>query len=164
MPRTDFTTIFNTIQRFIPGNLYSLVKILACYKETSSGLEIDETWCTGELDDPEPTDEMDEMFFDAGEEDGTGDVYISDWMNSIQSNQYPDALTIFDRNFGSQIGGRLNRMEYVTYTSVQVPLWEFRDLININTAAFRQLAEGAMAVIVTYHDAYKQQWNLQSPV
>lgn len=49
MPRTDFTTIFNTIRSFVPGtdypnnwrpgSLYSLIKILACYVEIDSVLE-----------------------------------------------------------------------------------------------------------------------------
>ena len=49
MPRTDFTTLFNTIRRFVPGtnypsswrpgSLYSLIKILACYVEIDSVLE-----------------------------------------------------------------------------------------------------------------------------
>lgn len=49
MPRTDFTTIFNTLRRFVPGtyypnnwrpgSLYSLIKILACYVEIDSVLE-----------------------------------------------------------------------------------------------------------------------------
>lgn len=48
MPRTDFTTIFNTIRRYVPGTnypndwrpgaLYSLLKILACYVEVNSVL------------------------------------------------------------------------------------------------------------------------------
>lgn len=39
MPRTDFTTMFNLIRHSVPVPLYPLIKILACYEETSSGLE-----------------------------------------------------------------------------------------------------------------------------
>ena len=131
---------------------------------SNSYFRIDETYCTGEVDDPEPTDAMDDQFFDAGEEDGEGDVWVQAWINSIQNNVYPDALTTFDKRYDGQIGGFGNRMEYVTYTSVLVPLWEFRDLTLINTAAFGTFAQTAMNVIVNYHTAYKQQWNLRSPV
>lgn len=131
---------------------------------SNSYFSIDETYCTGEVDDPEPTDAMDDQFFDAGDEDGDGDVTVQEWINSIQNNIYPDALTTFDQRHDSQIGGFRNRMEYVAYTSVLVPLWEFRDLQLINTAAFRTLAQGAMDTIVHYHAAYKQQLDLQSPV
>ena len=32
MPRTDFTSMYKTVKEFIPGSLYNLVKVLACYK------------------------------------------------------------------------------------------------------------------------------------
>lgn len=108
---------------------------------------------------------MNYRFFNAWTGNEEDDLYVSEWMNSIQSNQYPDKLTIFDQRYGgSQIGGRGNRMEYVTYTAVLAPLWEFRDLININTAAFKKFAQYAMGVVVFYHDAYKRSLGLESPV
>lgn len=39
MPRTDFTTMFNLISSDITGDLYDIVKILACYKNSGDGVE-----------------------------------------------------------------------------------------------------------------------------
>lgn len=39
MPRTDFTNIFDQVKSAIPGTLYDIVKILACYKNTVDGVE-----------------------------------------------------------------------------------------------------------------------------
>lgn len=39
MPRTDFTNIFNQVKPAIPGTLYDIIKILACYKNIVDGVE-----------------------------------------------------------------------------------------------------------------------------
>ena len=36
MPRTDFTNIFNQVKSSVPGTLYDIVKILACYKDETT--------------------------------------------------------------------------------------------------------------------------------
>lgn len=32
MPRTEFTTTFKQVDSSVPGTLYDIVKVLACYK------------------------------------------------------------------------------------------------------------------------------------
>ena len=39
MPRTDWTNIFNQVKSAIPGSLYDVVKIVACYKRSGDGVE-----------------------------------------------------------------------------------------------------------------------------
>ncbi len=34
MPRTDWTILFNQVRQAVPGELYELVKVLACYKHS----------------------------------------------------------------------------------------------------------------------------------
>lgn len=38
MPRTDFTTIFTQVKGVVPGDLYDLVKVLACYKNDGTNV------------------------------------------------------------------------------------------------------------------------------
>ena len=39
MPRTDFTTMFKLVKSKVKGDLYDIVKILACYKGSGSSVE-----------------------------------------------------------------------------------------------------------------------------
>jgi hypothetical protein len=39
MPRTDFTSIYSTVKSAIPGDLYPIVRILGCYKNTGNSVE-----------------------------------------------------------------------------------------------------------------------------
>lgn len=39
MPRTDWTNLFNQVKAAIPGSLYDIVKILACYRY------FEDAWC-----------------------------------------------------------------------------------------------------------------------
>jgi len=39
MPRTYFTTIFKQVKPAVPGTLYDIVKILACYKNNGKNVE-----------------------------------------------------------------------------------------------------------------------------
>jgi len=39
MPRTDFTNIFKQVKQAVPGTLYDIVKILACYKNNGKNVE-----------------------------------------------------------------------------------------------------------------------------
>lgn len=39
MPRTDFTNLFKQVQPAVPGTLYDMVKILACYKNNGKNIE-----------------------------------------------------------------------------------------------------------------------------
>lgn len=39
MPRTDWTNVFNQVKADVPGTLYDVVKIVACYKRSGDGVE-----------------------------------------------------------------------------------------------------------------------------
>lgn len=39
MPRTDFTNIFKQVKSAVPGTLYDILKVLACYKNTANCVE-----------------------------------------------------------------------------------------------------------------------------
>lgn len=39
MPRTDFKNIFKQVKQSVPGTLYDIVKILACYKNNGKNIE-----------------------------------------------------------------------------------------------------------------------------
>ena len=39
MPRTDWTNLFNQVKPAVPGTLYDIVKILACYSGSGSSLQ-----------------------------------------------------------------------------------------------------------------------------
>ncbi|KAL8875309.1 MAG: hypothetical protein Q9192_009069 [Flavoplaca navasiana] len=39
MPRTDWTSIFNQVRQAVPGQIYELVKVLACYEHDDEQIE-----------------------------------------------------------------------------------------------------------------------------
>ena len=39
MPRTDWTNLFNQVKPAVPGTLYDIVNILACYSGSGSSLQ-----------------------------------------------------------------------------------------------------------------------------
>lgn len=41
MPRTDFTNLFKQVKSAVPGTLYDIVKVLACYKNTANGAGVE---------------------------------------------------------------------------------------------------------------------------
>ncbi|KAL8827257.1 MAG: hypothetical protein Q9191_003292 [Dirinaria sp. TL-2023a] len=139
MPRTDFTTIFQTqgISDVIPkAQLYEIVKALACFKNTDvktggNNYVLDDNFCTGSLDSPTPNNLIDERRFQLGA--GGPRLLVREWMESIADGTVPDALTTFDEDVDSSIGGFKTALENVLGTHRPVPIFEFRKLDNIDT-------------------------------
>ncbi|KAL8865778.1 MAG: hypothetical protein Q9174_006702, partial [Haloplaca sp. 1 TL-2023] len=96
MPRTDWTNLFKQVQSEVPGTLYDIVKILACYRYIDD--EVD-----GTLDAPKSNGRIDQDTFTL-----VGDtevkVSVKDWMQSIQDGQSPDKLSEADKVIDGSIG------------------------------------------------------------
>ena len=84
------------------------------------------------------------------------DLYVEEWINSIENNEQPDRLTKHDRTFLGQIGGRGNRFEYMYGTFTKAPLWEFRDLVNLNSAAIAApFTVNVLRELRNYHNIFR---------
>ncbi|KAL8881308.1 MAG: hypothetical protein Q9198_001467 [Flavoplaca austrocitrina] len=155
MPRTDWTNLFNQIRPAVPGELYDLVKVLACYRYFEDGaVEIDHTYCEGTVEDPKPNGQMDKEVFSL-ESDGKRDkCSVKVWIKSIQDNRSPDRLSEADKVIDGSIGGLGNSLENVLNTNRAVPLFEFRSLAGVKAANMEDKVTKAEQAVIDYHHAF----------
>ena len=74
-------------------------------------------------------------------------------MNDLQSGAGDD-MKNFDMNFCGQIGALGNTMEYILNTQTNVPIFEFRNIMNVAPSTFQQVVEDAEQAIIAYHNTY----------
>ena len=95
---------------------------------------------------------MDDQQWRAGNQ--VNRLTIQDWMQSITDGTVPDALTTFDKQFYSSIGGFGTTLENVPNTERAVPVFEFRGLKEIPTWKTIKFAKGVDANVMTLYDMF----------
>ncbi|KAL8996351.1 MAG: hypothetical protein Q9169_004117 [Polycauliona sp. 2 TL-2023] len=147
MPRTDFTHLFEQIKNHSgEGSLYDLLKILACYRDRDGEIELDQTWCKGTLDAPEPNDQMDQQKFN-----GDRGPTVPEWIQSIQDGKKPNLLSEADKQYDGSIGGLKGALENVIGTDRAVPIFEFRNLASTMPTGMEKGVKGAKDALIEYH-------------
>ncbi|KAJ5105830.1 hypothetical protein NUU61_003177 [Penicillium alfredii] len=156
MPRTDFTSIYHSVKSSIPGDLYPIVKTLACYKNNGDDVELDTDFCSGTVEDPSPNGNMDKQRFAVFPAGGDyEEVKVEKWIKSMQNGPAPDALTKLDKKMDSAIGGVGDSMENILGSDTLVPLFEFRRLRRTKTDDLPAFVSEAEEEIVKYHKSAK---------
>ncbi|KAH7304317.1 hypothetical protein B0I35DRAFT_414600 [Stachybotrys elegans] len=166
MPRTDFNGLYDQVKAKIPGNLFSLMEILACYKLEPSrqdrnklAIFFDTTFCTGTTAAPVPNGRLATIELSVP---GGPTLRIKDWIDGIgagkgfalsgntirESRGGKDMLSALDEAIDGSIGGLKRATEEVLGTARRVPLFEFRQLDSVFTSQwenFMQRADNAVA-------------------
>lgn len=92
---------------------------------------IDENFCEGAVDSPQPTDnEFGDLTFSQGD----ASCNIRDWIHGLDpESQDQDALSKYDEVNDGSIGGLGTKVENMFNSQRSVPLFEFRDLEYVLT-------------------------------
>ncbi|KAL8895447.1 MAG: hypothetical protein Q9207_008169 [Kuettlingeria erythrocarpa] len=155
MPRTDFTNIFSMLEAEVTGDLYDLVKKLACYRNSGDTLEIDERFCSGPINDPQPNGQMDRQAFTVSSPNGQSQsCTVQEWIKSIQDKASPDRLSELDQVIDGSIGGLKDVSEYILGTNQPVPLFEFRRLAGVKAGDMEKQVGDAEQAVIDYHTKY----------
>ncbi|TVY15049.1 hypothetical protein LARI1_G006716 [Lachnellula arida] len=157
IPRTDFTTIFAQVKGVVPGDLYDLVKVLACYKNNGTNVVIDTAYCSGTVQAPVTGTKMDKQSFtfNSSSDCQPQSLRVSDWIRGIQGWTVPDGLTTLDKLMDSSVGGLGTALEKLHGTSTRaVPLFEFRNLQNAKSGDFETRVKGYEQAVTAYHNAH----------
>ncbi|KAF8856532.1 hypothetical protein BDZ45DRAFT_594090, partial [Acephala macrosclerotiorum] len=159
MPRTDFTNLFNFVKAKVPGDLYELVKVLACYKNTADGTDrfwgVDTDYATGTVDAPVPNAALDQKKFSVSSSSGRSDsCTVQEWIQSIAAGTSPDRLSQLDQVLDSSIGGLKDALENVLNTQRAVPLFEFRRLPSIQASGMQAFAAIVEQAVIDYHSQF----------
>ncbi|KAH8705721.1 hypothetical protein BGW36DRAFT_422261 [Talaromyces proteolyticus] len=157
MPRTEFSTIFKLVKSRVKGDLYEIVKVLACYKSNENDVDLDSHYCSGTVESPTPNGQMDKQSFtlvmdDKGKQDSAS---VKDWMDSIQAGISPDRLTEVDEVRNSQVGGLGKALENLLDSSQAAPLFEFRRLAKITASDLSDFASKVESAVIDFHKKYK---------
>ncbi|KAI1743055.1 hypothetical protein F4680DRAFT_391563 [Xylaria scruposa] len=133
MPRTEFNTIFQQVRTKMPGDLFSIFNILACYKLQNGKLAIDGDYCEGSPAKPVPKgNNFGKLTYknSAPGPEPRPSVNIKTWIDGIGSGTgVKDALSVFDESNDGSIGGLGTATEKMYNSQRAVPLFEFRDLL-----------------------------------
>ena len=95
---------------------------------------------------------MDDQQWEASNQDIP--LKIRDWIQSITDGTVPDALTTFDKQFYSSIGGFGTALENVPNTKRAVPVFEFRGLKQIRTWNTIHFAKAVDENVMTLYDMF----------
>ncbi|KAF2201339.1 hypothetical protein GQ43DRAFT_480789 [Delitschia confertaspora ATCC 74209] len=151
MPRTEFVTMYNMVKGQVKGDLYDLIEVLACYKNSGDKVEIDTGFCSGTVSKPVVTKgKMDEKVFGVSNQA----LSVQDWIKSIKNGQAPDKLTQLDKNVDGSIGGLNTAVEHVLQTTREVPLFEFRRLPGVKVSEMENLVTKAEQAVIDLHKKY----------
>ncbi|CAJ2504946.1 Uu.00g123400.m01.CDS01 [Anthostomella pinea] len=159
MPRTYWTTIYEQVKDKFPAKLWDIVNHLACYKLNDGGnqVELDHNYCDGTIKKPQIKGTLAKQGWVDSLAVENKQLLVKDWIESMEAGTKPDALTKFDEeNFGGQIGGFKNRMEYVLDTAREVPIWEFRALGWYKQADLRKKLDSIEESFITLHRKYPE--------
>ncbi|KAL9630619.1 MAG: hypothetical protein Q9204_004625 [Flavoplaca sp. TL-2023a] len=151
MPRTDWTTLFEQVRPAVPGQLYELVKVLACYEQDGGDTKIDQNYCEGTVDAPKPNGKMDDTKFSLESDGEKKECSVKEWIQSIQDNRSPDRLSEVDKVIDGSIGRLGKALETVLGTDRAVPLFEFRDMAGVIAAKMEDHVTKAEQAIIDYH-------------
>ncbi|KAI1750248.1 hypothetical protein F4782DRAFT_548750 [Xylaria castorea] len=156
MPRTEFNTIFQQVKTKMPGGLFAIFNILACYKLQDKKLVIDRDYCTGSLAMPVPNQEFGKLTYknSAPGPEPRPSVNVKAWIDGIGSGTgVKDALSVFDESIDGSIGGLGTAIEKMYNSQRAVPLFEFRDLIARmpKTSEFESFMGTADTAVQTLH-------------
>ncbi|KAL9033432.1 MAG: hypothetical protein Q9180_005946 [Flavoplaca navasiana] len=154
MPRTDWTNLFNQVRQAVPGSLYELVKVLACYKHDGRVIKLDEKYCEGTVEAPKPNGQMDKEVFSLKSDGESKDCSVQEWIQSIQDNNSPDSLSKADEVIDGSVGGLGQALENVLGTNRAVPLFEIRKLAGVRVANMEDKVTQAEQAIISYHHEY----------
>ncbi|KAI9672308.1 MAG: hypothetical protein M1831_002124 [Alyxoria varia] len=149
MSRTEFSTIYKLVKAKIPGDLYEIVKVVACYQIDERGISIDKDYCSGTPEDPKPNQQMDANEFSFRAEK----LKVKDWIEGIQNGVSPDGLSKMDKQEDGSLGGFGTTMESVLDTDRPVPIFEFRNLDALTIGKVAELVDLAEQEIIGYHKA-----------
>ncbi|ROW13591.1 hypothetical protein VPNG_04610 [Cytospora leucostoma] len=157
MPRTEFGTIFKQVQSKIPGDLFDLFNTLACYKRSKTSANkivtvIDKDFCSGTVSKPVPGTKLKNLEF----KNSAKSVNIKTWIDGISAGTAAkDQLSVFDESIDGSIGGLKSATEKVFNTQRQVPLFEFRDLVEMPiTSGFQKFMADVDEDVQRLHKTY----------
>ena len=153
MPRTEFNTLFKQVEAKLPGDsLFDVFNLLACYNNKEGKIVLDETYCGGSLDRPEP---IDTNFGDLTYKNSQASVNIKDWITSVGRKEgSKDKLSVFDESIDGSIGGFGTSMEKTYQTDRSVPIFEFRDLVDKQTQEIEKFMGDVDTVIQDLHKKF----------
>lgn len=115
---------------------------------------IDQTYCGGTVDAPQPNTQMDQQTFKTSNSEGKSDsCSVQEWIQSIQDGNSPDRLSQVDHIVDGSIGGYGDALENVINTNRAVPLFEFRRLAGVRAADMEKHVTDAEQAVIDYHDA-----------
>lgn len=107
-----------------------LVCILTTYR-------IDTDYCSGDVTKPSSLNKFKDLTYSNSAANPATSVNIKDWITGIGAGTGDkDLLSIFDESIDGSIGGRGNLLENMYNTQRAVPLFEFRNLLEIFTSGF----------------------------
>ncbi|KAI4208869.1 MAG: hypothetical protein LQ351_008134 [Letrouitia transgressa] len=153
MPRTEFNTLFKQVEAKLPGDkLFDVFNVLACYNNKGGTVELDETYCEGSLDKPEP---IGTKFGDLTYKNNEASVNIKDWITGVGKKEGDkDKLSVFDESIDKSIGGFGTSLEKTYKTDRSVPMFEFRDLLDKQTQEIEKFMGDVDTAIQDLHKKF----------
>lgn len=79
---------------------------------------------------------------------------MKEWIDSIEANTSPHAISRVDQKVDGSVGRLRNRVEKILNTNRQVPIFEFRRLAGSQPAGFESRVKEIRGDIVTYHGQF----------
>ncbi len=120
--------------------------------DDDSNDSLDTKFCTGDVEKPQPTNELDKMEFRISFGSKSKTLSIKDWMGGVQAGN--DPLAKADKIIDGQIGGLGKATEKILNGDRALPLLEFRDLGSSKSSAFKSDVEKAEKALVDYHKKF----------
>ncbi|KAF2093595.1 hypothetical protein NA57DRAFT_81097 [Rhizodiscina lignyota] len=156
MPRTEFNTLYRQIKPKIPGDLWELFRILACYKNMRNGeVKIDGDYCDGSESNPEPNNNFARLKYKNSRVIPHAQVNINDWIHGIGVlSPFPDRLSGYDESIDRSIGGLRARTEKMYNSQRSVPIFEFRSLDPIKTSDIKAFMEKVDKTVQGLHEMF----------
>ncbi|CAJ2502618.1 Uu.00g100120.m01.CDS01 [Anthostomella pinea] len=98
-PRVYWTTVYEDVKDKIPGSLWDIINVLACYQFGSSeDVKLDEDYCGGSVEKPEVKGTLEKQAWKDADEGGE-ELSVKTWIESIDQGERPDALSEFDQKY-----------------------------------------------------------------
>ena len=114
---------------------------------------IDQRYCGGTVDAPNPTGQMDQQVFKASSGGKSDSCSVQEWLQSIQDGHLPDRLSEVDQVIDGSIGALKDALENVINTNRAVPLFEFRNLAGVKAGDMKDKVTKAEQAVIDYHHA-----------
>ena len=113
---------------------------------------VDTAYCKGTLSKPVPNDKFGALSYTNTALNPPATMNIKTWIQGIgKESPFPDALSKFDESIDKSIGGLGDKMEKIYDSQRSVPLFEFRDLLDIKTSEIEKFMKDVDSTIQKLH-------------